>query len=209
MNPHDPTQPSEGTETETARQRCTREAIAAVRSGDTQAFARLVACYEVQTMSLCMALMRDTASAEDLAQDVFVRAYRYLHTFDDRRPFFPWLAKIAYRLAQTRWQRKPPEVGLAEEAWGQVADASPDEEPLGHLVADEQARSLWRAVRGLPEGQRTSVVLYYGHGMAVRQVAQVMGVSTGTVKTFLFRARRRLHSVLCPIDGDAPDEGVR
>lgn len=209
MNPHDPTQPPEGTEIETARQRCTRQAIAAVRSGDAQAFARLVECYEVQTMSLCLALMRDAASAEDLAQDVFVRAYRYLHTFDDRRPFFPWLAKIAYRLAQTRWQRQRREVGLSEEAWGQMANAGSDEEPLGHLVADEQARSLWRAVHALPEGQRASVVLYYAHGMDVRQVAQVLGVSTGTVKTLLFRARRRLHSVLCPIDGDGPDEGVR
>jgi len=160
-------------------------------------------------MSLCMALMRDAASAEDLAQDVFVRAYRYLHTFDDRRPFFPWLAKIAYRLAQTRWQRQRREVGLPEEAWGQMADAGPDEDPSRHLVADEQARSLWRAVHALPEGQRTSVVLYYAHGMDVRQVAQVLGVSGGTVKTLLFRARRRLHSVLRPVDGDGPDEGVR
>lgn len=76
-----------------------RSAVAAVRRGDTEAFGQLVALYQADIMSLSIALLRNVAAAEELAQDVFVRAFRHLHSFDNRKRFYPWLATIAYRLA--------------------------------------------------------------------------------------------------------------
>ena len=178
--------------------------MASVRAGETEAFGELVELHKGRLMSLCVALMRDVHAAEELAQDVFVRAFRYLETFDDRRPFYPWLAKIAYRLALARWQRRRREVPLPEDAHDRIAGNAADNDPLCGLVADERARRLWRAVQDLPDGQRTAAVLYYCQGMDTRTVAQVLGVSTGAVKTFLFRARKRLHTTLVA-DGDEPD----
>ncbi len=177
--------------------------MAFVRAGETDAFGELVELHKGRVMSLCVALMRDAHAAEELAQDVFVRAYRYLDTFDDRRPFYPWLAKIAYRLAQARWRRQRREVPLPEDAHDRIASDAPDADPLQGLVADERARRLWRAVQALPDGQRAAAVLYYCQGMDTRTVARVLGVSTGAVKTFLFRARKRLHTTLAANDGEA------
>lgn len=206
MSGHQPSQQSENAETDVARRRKEKQAVEAVRSGDAEAFAELVSMHEARVMALCVALMRDAGAAEELAQDVFVRAYRYIETFDDRRDLYPWLAKIAYRLAQTRWKQNRRQATLAENLGARLdADShNHNEIPLDGLVADEQSRHLRTAVRSLPERERTAVVLYYAQGMDVRQVAGVMGVSTGAVKSFLFRARRHLQSKLRQTDGRRP-----
>lgn len=178
-----------------ARQRIARQAVAAVRAGDTEAFGQVVELYKDRIMSLCVALMRDANEAEELAQDVFVRAYRYLDTFDERRDIYPWLATIAYRLAQTRWARRSRPSTL-DEAARHIEDPASEDRPLRGLVADEEACRLWRVVQTLPEAQRASVLLYYNQGLDVGQVARVLGVSRGTIKTLLFRARRRLRVLL-------------
>jgi RNA polymerase sigma-70 factor (ECF subfamily) len=209
VNQHHQTSSPEATEIDASLQRKTAQAVKAARSGDTQAFGLLVELYKDQLMGLCVTLMRNTGEAEELAQDVFVRAYRYLGSFDDRRPFYPWLAKIAYRLTQTRWQRQRREVGLQDEAWAQLTHNRPDDDPSIVLVADEQARHLWKAIGELPGGERAATILYYRHGMDIREVSQVLGVSTGAVKTFLFRARRHLSSALGRSMIDKPDGSTK
>ena len=89
-----------------------------------------------------------------------------------------------------------------------VSDRSADD-PAQVLMADEAARRLWGAVRALPAGQRAAIVLYYRDGLDTRSVAEVMGVSTGTVKTLLFRARRRLYEMMSRVDGDEANGGER
>jgi RNA polymerase sigma-70 factor (ECF subfamily) len=63
---------------------------------------------------------------------------------------------------------------------------------LNSLLADERDREIWRAVAALPSGERTAVILYYREDMTVRDIAHALGVTVGTVKTLLFRARRHL-----------------
>ena len=191
----------QGPVSETAEDRASRqvkalEAIAAVRAGDTEAFGELVELFKAPIMSLCLSLMRNSADAEELAQDVFVRAYRYLGTYDERRPCFPWLAKIAYRLAQTRWRQRQREADAQQEAREEIGVGQHEGDPLDALVCDEQARRLWRAVRSLPGQQRAVTLLYYQQGLDVREVARVLGVTSGTVKTLLVRARQGLDSLL-------------
>ncbi|HUW84814.1 MAG TPA: sigma-70 family RNA polymerase sigma factor [Phycisphaerae bacterium] len=185
------------------RDRQARLAVTAVRGGDTEAFGQLVELYQSDIMSLSIALLRNVTAAEELAQDVFVRAFRYLHTFDDRKRFYPWLATIAYRLAQTRWRERAALASRANEMSDGMAGPSTQDEPLAALIRDEQSQRLWKAVRALPFGQRVAAVLYYQQGMDIGQVAGVLGVSVGTVKTCLFRARRSLHTMLQPPENPA------
>lgn len=179
------------------REQQTRDAIAAIRAGHTDVFAQIVRLYQAEVMTLALVLMRNTSAAEELTQDAFVRAYRHLDSFDDRRAFFPWLAKITYRLALTRRQQQAREAFQRTVAESKQQPES-DDDPLNALLADEQARSLWRAVGTLPERERAAVILYYRNGLRVSQVARVMGVSESTVKTSLLRARRHLAIALAP-----------
>ncbi len=185
------------------RDRQARLAVAAVRGGDTEAFGQLVELYQAELMSLSIALLRNVTAAEELAQDVFVRAFRYLHTFDDRKRFYPWLATIAYRLAQTRWRQRTALTRRAKEMSDAMGGPSMQDEPLATLIRDEQSQRLWKAVCALPFGQRVAAILYYQQDMTIGQVARVLGVSAGTVKTCLFRARRSLQTTLQPPDSPA------
>jgi RNA polymerase sigma-70 factor (ECF subfamily) len=141
-------------------------------------------------------MVREPAGAEEVTQDAFVRAYTHLNAYDDRRPFYPWLASIAVRLAQN-WLRRHGRTARRE---GTSLEREPEPgtsaTALDVLVADEGRQRLWRAVAALSSGERTAVMLYYRDEMSVGDIARALGVTTGTIKTLLFRARRHLRERL-------------
>ncbi len=169
--------------------------VHAVRTGDTNAFATIVEHFQASLLTLCMAIVRDPRAAEELAEDVFVRAYERLGSFDPRRPMMPWLAAIAYRLAQERWR------GQARQRRREAAAAERDIErgelsPPARLMARERTELLWRCVDALPLAQRAAVLLYYRENLSLDEIAAALGVSAGTVKTHLFRARAQIKKSL-------------
>ena len=160
-----------------------RDVVLDVRQGNRDAFGRLVRTYQGRLFGLVMMMVRDRAGAEEVAQDAFVRAFTHLAHYDERRPFYPWLASIAVRLAQNWLVSRGRTVRREGGA-------------LSELVADERRRQLWDAVGSLSSGDRTAVMLFYRDEMAVGDVARALGVTTGTIKTLLFRARRHLRERL-------------
>lgn len=183
-----------------------RDAVLAVRAGDRDAFGALVRSHERRLYGLCLTMMRDPAAAEEVAQDAFVRAYEHLDRFDEDRPFYPWLATIATRLAQSRLRRR---ARLAAREGGTLdLDRAPagTPDPLAHAVASDRARRLWERVAALPSGERTAVYLYYRQGLKVADVARTLGVTSGTVKTLLFRARRHLTDAMKSTVVPEPEE---
>ena len=173
-----------------------RQAVLAIRRGDHQAFGRLVELHQNKLLSLCRMILQDKMGAEDVAQDAFVRAFIHLEKYDDSRAFYPWLATIATRLAQT-WLRRHARSAECEEI-GLNPDLQPEKStgPLDQLMADEQGQSLWESVSALSIGQRTSVYLYYRQDLSVKEISRALGITSGTVKTLLFRARANLRAGL-------------
>jgi RNA polymerase sigma-70 factor, ECF subfamily len=172
------------------------EAVHAVRAGDAQAFATIVKRFQASMMAVCTAILRDRQAAEELAQDVFVRAYERLDTFDVREPMKPWLVKIAYRLAYQRWRTQQRHTAREEAAARMREQHQSEPGPAERLLVDEQSELLWQAVFALSLAPRTAVVLYYRENLTVPEVAKAMGVSPGTVKTHLFRARAQIQARL-------------
>jgi RNA polymerase sigma factor (sigma-70 family) len=173
------------------------DAVHAIRAGNAQAYARIVKRFQTSIMTLCLTILRDRQAAEELAQDVFVRAYQRLDTFDVERPMKPWLVKIAYRLAQQRWRTKTSETARQQAAATMIQqNCSGRGRPADGLLAAEQSEILWQVVYALPLAQRSAVVLYYRENLTVEQVAEAMGVVPGTIKTHLFRARTQLRAKL-------------
>jgi RNA polymerase sigma-70 factor (ECF subfamily) len=173
-----------------------RDVVARVRRGDRDAFGQLVRTYQGRLFALVLMMVRQPAGAEEVTQDAFVRAYSHLDHYDAHRPFYPWLASIAVRLAQN-WLRSRGRTVRREGT--SIEDAiEPRGAPvaLHALIADERGRELWRAVAALPSGERTAVFLYYRDEMALGDIARALGVTAGTIKTLLFRARRRLRGRL-------------
>jgi RNA polymerase sigma-70 factor (ECF subfamily) len=178
-----------------------RAAGGAVRQGDRDAFDVLVHLYQRRLFGLALMMVRDAAAEEEIAQDAFVNAFTHLDFYDERRPFYPWLATIAVRRAQN-WLRQHSRTAARERAsLDSRSEHAPG--PLEELIADESERRLWRIVEAIPSGERTVVMLYYRQEMAVGDIAHALGVTSGTVKTLLFRARRRLRRTI--LDANKPN----
>ena len=175
-----------------------RDVVRDVRRGDRNAFGHLVDRYQRRLFGLVLMMVRQPAGAEEVTQDAFVRAYTHIDSYDDHQPFYPWLATIAVRLAQN-WLRLNGRTVRREGASLESArEPGASAEALTALIANERDRRLWQAVASLSSGERTAVFLYYRDEMALRDIARALGVTTGTIKTLLFRARRHLRGRLDP-----------
>jgi RNA polymerase sigma-70 factor (ECF subfamily) len=158
--------------------------------------ARLV---ESSTLAFRVAygVLRHRQDAEDVAQDAFVKAYRSFRQLRDRDRFRAWLVRMTWRLAIDH-QR-----GARRRSARESADLSsvapvmrPVEEPVDDLAARERAAHLWQAIDALPEKLRVVIVLASMQEHDVGEVARLLDLPEGTVKSRLFLARQRLKEQL-------------
>ena len=187
----------------------TADIVQRVRAGDVDAFGQIVKGYERRVFALAVMILRNREGADDVTQDAFVRAFERLDLYDVRRPFYPWLATITVRLSRNWLARHSPgarrETPIEPES-SAYASAAPA--TLDVLVAEDEGRHLWRLVERLPLGERTAVVLHYRQELSVSEVASAIGVTAGTVKTLLFRARQHLRASLAGATA-SPDRSSR
>ena len=161
--------------------------------GDAPAFAEIVRRYQRSVYRTAYALTRNTADADDLAQETFVRAYRALDRFRADEPLHPWLSRIATNLAYSlfRARKRRPETPLeplveAGRQWGV------DDDPAGHTAEHEQHERLAAAFDELKPEHQIVLTLRVVHDMSYDQIAAQLGVPAGTVMSRLSRARAEL-----------------
>jgi RNA polymerase sigma-70 factor (ECF subfamily) len=157
--------------------------------------ARLV---EASTLAFRVAfsVLRHREDAEEVAQEAFTKAYRSFRQLRDRERFRAWLVRMTWRLALDR--RRADHRRVARE---DRADLTGERDHLeadvhGHLESAERAAYLWRAIDGLPEKLRVVVVLAGIQQHDIREVAALLELPEGTVKSRLFEARRQLKDAL-------------
>jgi RNA polymerase sigma-70 factor, ECF subfamily len=149
-----------------------------------RAFARLVERYESKVYRLCCALLRDRAQAQDAAQESLVRIWKALPGYDGRAALGTWIYAITRNRCLTVLGRRRDFTSL--EAGHVAAQTTAPEEP-------DDARELLRTLVGtLPERYRRVVTLFYYEERSVAEVAEMLAMPEGTVKTLLFRARALL-----------------
>ena len=174
--------------------------VARALAGSQEAFRDLVLRFERPVYSLIARMVQDPATAEDLAQEAFVKAYRSLHTYDASRKLSSWLFKIAHNTTIDHLRRHVPdtvslEAPQDEEGRGGLAAVLSDdsvENPAAAAERRDMARSLERAISRLRPEYREAVVLFYLEGATYQEICDVTGLPLGTVKTNLHRARKEL-----------------
>jgi RNA polymerase sigma-70 factor (ECF subfamily) len=164
------------------------ELVRAALDGERDAFAVLVKRYERPVRATAMDVLGDHTTAQDVAQDAFVRAYENLAALRKTSAFGPWLIKITRRCALTVARQ-----GRRETTFD-PASRFPAESNNGQL--DQQKQRLLAAVVRLPESERQAVMLRYFSGHNVRDVATILGRSVSTVTKQLSRAHKRLRNSL-------------
>ena len=168
-----------------------REAVEACQKGQREAFDPLVERYQRDVYRLCYRYVNDPQDANDMAQEVFLKAYRAIGRFRGESSFSTWLYRIAVNTCLNfRSSRRP--------GGEELSDSVPDGHAgvLDTMVADERARRVREAVTRLPEKQRATLILKVYHELTHEEVAAVVGSSVGTVKANLFHALGNLRKML-------------
>ena len=190
--------------------------VAELQSGSERAFAELIAQYHQPLYSLIARSVRDPADASDIIQEVFIKVFRSIGGFHGGSSLRTWIYRIALHEAsnQRRWwsRHKRREVAI-EAPCGSHCDGEGEAQPLGATLADggfspfdraaqEQTRErVESALREVPEVFRTVVVLREIEGFAYEEIAEILRVNLGTVKSRLMRGRVALRALLAAEKG--------
>jgi len=173
--------------------------VKSAANGDVGSFEQLVLLHQDKVYSLSLKLIGSAQDAEDLAQEVFVRAYRHIASFRGDSDFGTWLHRITVNtwLNQKRKNQPKAAYSLDEpihsddgEVKREVADMS--EEPESVLLASQMSEKLQKAVEGLPKDQKAVILLREVEEYTYEEIAKIMACSIGTVKSRLARARDAL-----------------
>lgn len=175
-----------------------RRLVEALRAGDQDAQREFVDTYKERLLSVVARVAGRDSDAEDLAQETFLKAFAAIGRFNGASALYTWLYRIGVNTARD-WvaaRRRRPAVSLDAFEPGQVDPRSDDEGPLEGLQRAELVARVRAAMARLPEPFRTTLALRETGGHSYEEVAEILGVSIGTVESRLFRARMRLRDLL-------------
>lgn len=164
-----------------------RDVVSRARHGDREAFGEIVRRHQQDLFSIACRMLGDAREAEDAAQEVFLRAYRSLDTFQSARPLRPWLRRIMVNLCLNRLASRRPVLELDEEL-AETTELDPERQTLTKDLRERLAREL----DCLPARYRAVLVLRHYEDMSYEEIARAIGRPVSDVKSDLFRARKLL-----------------
>jgi len=177
-----------------------------VKAGDEASFDFLLQKYRSPLVNFLNRMVRDTATAEDLAQEVFLRVYRARKQYTPSAKFTTWLFRIATNLALNSVRdNRHRRMGISLDAPADGEDSAPMELPARdmrideHMIERDRAEIIRRAIWSLPEKQRAAVLLHKYEEMDYEEIAGVLDCSEGALKSLLFRAYESLRVQLAPL----------
>ena len=182
-----------------------RDLIRQCQKGDVQAFRQLVERYEDRIYGLACSILGDSEVAKDAAQEAFIRVYKALGKFEGRSSFYTYLYRITTNVCLTfaqREQRRPDRVSI--EGMQEASDIALDrflgtDEPQNDIERIGLREEIQKVLDHLSPDHRAVVVLKDIEDLSQEEIADVLDVSVGTVKSRLSRARTRLRDLLLPL----------
>jgi RNA polymerase sigma-70 factor (ECF subfamily) len=173
--------------------------IAACQQGDAKAFQQVFDLYKDRVYSLCRHMSGNAEDAEDLTQDVFIRAFKSIGSFRAESSFGTWIHRIAVNRCSTELRKHRPAFDSfesMEEKGGSLPSRIPS--PEDQLVRKEIGDRVKAAIADLPENLRLLFILSTVEGLRYREVADIAGCSVDAAKMRIHRARKRVRETLSP-----------
>jgi RNA polymerase sigma-70 factor (ECF subfamily) len=164
--------------------------------GDNQAFAALIERYQHMVFTLALKIVKNREDAEEVAQDVFINAFRALRNYKGDAKFSTWLYKIAYykSLDYVKRNKSQPET-LSIDISG-IYNIGALDEALESMEASDRKSIIRKAMDQLPAADSVLITLYYFESLSLEEISVIMGISANTAKVRLFRGRKRLADIL-------------
>ncbi len=171
------------------------ELVQKAKDEDTGAFSVLVDRYRQKVFQTCMGFVHNTDDAEDLTQEIFVKAWNALRSFDERAAFSTWLYRIAVNksINHTRKMKLRSFTGINDEV---TESGYVDENAENNLMRSEQRAQIKSAVSKLKSRQKKAFVLFYYQELSLTEVADVLEMSPKATESLIFRARKKLQGLL-------------
>jgi len=171
--------------------------LARAQAGDVGAFELLSGAYADRLFMLLLRLLGDRAEAEDVAQEVMLRAWRGITRFRGQSSYFTWLYRIAVNEANRTLERRARHpAGVSIGAPELDLPTSPAEDPSRQAENRELRRALGEALAGLPPALRTAIVLRDVEGLSTQEAAEIAGIGQAAFKSRLHQARLRVRAVI-------------
>jgi len=176
-------------------------------TGDSAAFEQIVVRHERRVLTLSWRLLGTMEDAQDAAQEVFLRTFKYLHRFDTQKPFEPWIVRMTVNvcrdLGRQRQQRGSVLVDAGEE-FDRAEQQDHRSDPHSELNAEQQRQLLRRALVDLPEKERAAFVLRDIEGMTTAETAEALGSSEATIRSQISSARLKIRKFVVRMNGGRP-----
>jgi len=155
--------------------------------GETEAWGEMISRYKDAVFGLCLGFLRNRADAEDVTHDAFIRAYVNLRRYNLEKRFSTWLFTIAANLCRNRlrYRRNHPVAELPDEIHGGA-------DPATIVARDDRHAGVREALTRLPYGYRAPLVLRFYNDLSYREIADVLAIPEGTVKTRIHRGKAML-----------------
>jgi RNA polymerase sigma-70 factor (ECF subfamily) len=155
--------------------------------GETEAWGEIISRYKDAVFGLCLGFLRNRADAEDITHDAFIRAYVNLRRYNLDKRFSTWLFTIAANLCRNRlrYRRNHPVAELPDQIRG-------GKDPASIVARDDRHAEVREALTRLPYGYRAPLVLRFYNDLAYREIAEILSIPEGTVKTRIHRGKNML-----------------
>lgn len=175
-----------------------RRLVAEVLAGNAGAFERLVREHQGLCWHVVQRMIRHPEDTRELCQETFLRVHRSLHQYRFDAPLKAWIAQVAWSIARRHLERKRiPIVDAVDDEGASLLDNIGDGDDLQGAFADGQSQALLHAaIARLPPLQRTILTLYHLDEVPIGDIAGITGLAEGTIKSHLFRSRKRLRELL-------------
>ena len=171
-----------------------RALIERCRSGDDTAFGELVDQHKNLVYGLVYRMVSDRSRVDDLAQEVFLKVHRGLPYFRGEARLSTWIFRIVQNVCAGERSRRPSDVSLdQDDASGRRYEPGAADAAFGDFELRDR---LDKAIAQLPEPQRLLIAAHYLNGVQYEALAEAMNIPLGTVKTHLYRAKKRLRELL-------------
>ncbi|MBW3624637.1 MAG: sigma-70 family RNA polymerase sigma factor [Armatimonadetes bacterium] len=182
-----------------AGERTEAELIRRAQQGSHEAFSGLMDLYRERMMRLALYMIGNSEDAYDLCQEIFVKVYRALGTFDSKRPFSPWIYRVAHNVITDFMRAKKAKPALLESVTEQPFEERRDDngvDPQQMILSQETRRQVHAAIQSLPDNYRSVVVFRFIDDLSYAEIAEALDLTEANVMMRMSRARRMLRDKL-------------